>query len=153
MIMHVKKTETEKDIFFGFYEENKCKLYVLAFRILKDEEAAEEAVCTCLTKVYEQYENYCHMSYADLLKLCCEVVKCIAYKKAESQSHEPERENGGPLSELTEEERCLITLQYLYGLKPGQIGKLTGDSAFLIRRKISAGRNKFYKAYKEKKYA
>ena len=67
------------------YEKSKNKLYYLAFDILQDENAAEDAVCSCFIRLLEIYDLYSYTSYQQLERLAALLVRHLAYSMPEAQ--------------------------------------------------------------------
>ena len=150
MIMHVTKKETNLKLIQSLYENNRNTMYYLAFDILKYEEAAEDAVCNCISKLLEICNLYSHMSYQQLEQLAYVLIRYLAYSMPKAQSNKIQ--SSSECSEgFTREELPLLTLRYVYELKPYEIAKLTGTSQMLIRRKIRETKNRFYNSLKQEK--
>ncbi len=150
MIMHVTKKETNLKLIQTLYENKKHELYYQAFVILKDEEAAEDAVYNCICKLLEICDLYAHMSYQQLEQLAHVLIRYLAYSTPEAQANKIQG-SSEHYGSFTREELPLLTLRYVYELKPYEIAKLTGTSQMLIRRKIRETKNRFYNSLKQEK--
>ncbi len=141
MIMHVTNKKPNKKLIQTLYEKSKNKLYYLAFDILQDENAAEDAVCNCFIRLLEKYDLYSYTSYQQLERLAILLVRHLAYSKVDDQpnSQPPSGTEGICRTELP-----LLALYYVYKLTPAEIGRLTGTSPALIRKKIFSAQNRLF---------
>ncbi len=84
MIMHVTNKETSLKLIQTLYENRKHRLYYLAFHILQDESAAEDAVYNCFAKLLEAYAHS-RVSYRQLERLADKLVLQLACSSLEQQ--------------------------------------------------------------------
>ena len=84
MIMHVTNKETNLKLIQTLYENRKQRLYYLAFRILQDEGAAEDAVLQCFAKLLET-NIYSRVSCQQLELLVDKIVIQIACNSLKQQ--------------------------------------------------------------------
>lgn len=175
------ETDSDRDVFQKLYEENRQKLYYIAWNILHHEADAEDAVHTCFFKMAEHFAKYRHLSYEDLVKLFSVAVKNAArdiargYAKqgdffGEGNSGEEYIPDIGPdlleqvieryennlikqaLMQLTEDEREFLNLQYGLELKPKDIATLMGMTPQAVRKKMLRCRNKVAKVLEGREY-
>ena len=141
MIMHVTNKKPNQKLIQTLYEKSKNKLYYLAFDILQDENATEDAVCNCFIRLLEIYDLYSYTSYQQLERLAALLVRHLAYSMPEAQINSQDFcESGG----IYRAELPLLALYYVYKLTPAEIGKLTGTSPALIRKKILSAQNRLF---------
>ena len=171
--MQGSRTEVQSDneILQKLYVENKQKLYYIAWKILRNETDAEEAVHICFLKMTEKISKYRKQPYENLVKLCNTIVKHVAadiarqgekqacfadginMDEAEVADEEPdilyrlirEYENQcvtEAMMQLTEKERELLMLQYELELRPKEIGELLGISSAVVRKRMLRCRKK-----------
>ena len=175
------ETDSDRDVFQKLYDENRQKLYYIAYKILHHEADAEDAVHTCFVKMAEHFAKYRHLPYEDLVKLCCTIVRHTATdttreyaKKGIFYDGVGQGEDQIPdvlpdvldqliercendlimqaLMHLTEEEREFLNLQYGLGLKPKDIGSLLGMPSQAVRKKMLRLRNKLAKVLEGEEY-
>ena len=175
------ETDSDRDVFQKLYDENRQKLYYIAYKILHHEADAEDAVHTCFVKMATNYARYRHLPYEDLVKLCCTIVRhtatdtCREYAKkgifydevGQGEGQVPDilpdvldqlierYENDlivQALMKLTEEEREFLHLQYGLGLKPKDIATLLEMPPQAVRKKMLRCRNKLAKILEGKEY-
>ena len=79
MNMHVTQTKTNLKLIQTLYETNKQTMYHLAFDILMEEKAAEDTICSCISKLLEIYDLYPQMSYRQLERLAYALIRYLAY--------------------------------------------------------------------------
>ena len=84
MIMHVSNTETSLKLIQALYENRKQRLYYLAFHILQDEPAAEDAVLHCFAKLLES-NIYSRVSCQQLELIADKIVIQIACNSLKQQ--------------------------------------------------------------------
>lgn len=183
MIVYLSMLEgdSDRDIFQKLYDENRQKLYYIAYKILHHEADAEDAVHTCFVKMATKFARYRHLPYEDLVKLCCAIVRhtatdtCREYAKKgifydEVGQGEGQIQDTAPdvleqvimrfendlimqaLMQLTEEEREFLNLQYGLGLKPKEIATLLDMSSQAVRKKMMRCRNKLAKVLEGEEY-
>ncbi len=169
--LNMLETEDDRDVCQKLYEENKQKLFRIANKILQNTADAEDAVQICFSKIIGDFDTYRNMPYEELVMLCQTIVKHDAiniireHKKTVSftdEMHlgEDEIEWSTPdildqlveryeqslvlqaIMELKEEERELMYLQYVSGLKPKDIAKLFSTTSSVVRKKTLRCRNK-----------
>ena len=175
------ETEAEREVFQRLYEENRQKLYCIAWKILRNEADAEDAVHICFLKVVDKFARYRHLTYKQLVRLCCAVVRNAAIDiarengkkgnyKTEAYNSENDMFDCGTdildeiikqyerelvtqaLMQLAEEERDFLMLQYDLGLKPKDIGELMDMSSASVRKKMQGCRNKVAKILEGEEY-
>lgn len=175
------ETEAEREVFQRLYEENRQKLYCIAWKILRNEADAEDAVHICFLKVVDKFARYRHLTYKQLARLCCAVVRNAAIDiarengkkgnyKTEAYNSENDMFDCGTdilaeiikqyerelvtqaLMQLAEEERDFLMLQYDLGLKPKDIGELMDMSSASVRKKMQGCRNKVAKILEGEEY-
>lgn len=142
MIMHVIKKENNRKLIQTLYQNGKSELYYVAFDVLKDAVAAENVVYNCFRKLLERPHLYSQMSYEHFKRLAYILTRYLAYSKSGAIINLPVASNTVALGNLSEEERCLLTLHYVFQLTPHEIGNLTGSASALIRSRIQACQNK-----------
>lgn len=183
MIMYLSMLEDDfdRDVYQKLYNENRQKLYYIAFKILHNEADAEDAVHTCFVKMAEHFARYRHLPYEDLVKLCCTIVRHTAtdtsreyakkgilndevgYGEGQIPDEAPDvldqmierYENDlivQALMTLTEEEREFLNLQYGLGLKPKDIANLLKMPPQAVRKKMLRLRNKLAKVLEGEEY-
>lgn len=176
MIVYFNMLETEydRDVCQKLYEENKQKLFRIAYKILENTADAEDAVQICFSKIIGNFENYRHIPYEELVILCQTIVKHNAidivreHKKTvhftdeirlgedDVVSFEPDILDRlindyekdlvlQAIMELREDERELMYLQYVSDMKPRDIAKLYSTTSGAIRKKTLRCRNKLAK--------
>ena len=84
MIMHVTNKKPNQKLIQTLYEKSKNELYYLAFDILQDENAAEDAVCNCFIRLLET-NIYSRLSCQQLELLADKIVIQIAYNSLNHQ--------------------------------------------------------------------
>lgn len=175
------ETDSDRDVFRKLYDENRQKLYYIAFKILHHEADAEDAVHTCFVKMAEHFAKYRHLPYDELVKLCCTIVRHAATDTAREYAKKgyPLDEEGfgeghvldqlpdvldqmierfendlimQALMQLTEDEREFLHLQYGLGLKPKDIATLLGMPPTAVRKKMLRLRNKLAKVLEGEEY-
>ncbi|MBQ8815901.1 MAG: sigma-70 family RNA polymerase sigma factor [Lachnospiraceae bacterium] len=176
------ETRSDKEIIQKLYIENKQKLYYLAWKILRNETDAEEAVHICFLKLTERFERYRKQPYENLVKLCTTIVKHAAadiVREGERKAYFDDGININELDvpdaepdvleqlindyenqrvteammQLPEKERELLALQYELGLKPKEIGELLGVSSAIVRKRMLRSRNKFASILREMEFS
>lgn len=176
MIVYFNLLETEEDREFcqKLYEENKQKLYRIAYAILHNTADAEDAVHSCFLKIIDNFEKYRNKPYREMVVLCRVIVKHNAIdimrerKKVVNFTDglslgEGDVANNTPdvldlmvksyerslvvqaLMELEGEERDLMYLQYALNLKPKDIANLYNTKSSVIRKRAMKCRNKLAK--------
>ena len=174
------RTEENSVILQKLYERSRQKLYYIAWGILHNEADAEDAVHTCFLKIADKFTRYSHLSYDELERLCCTVVRNAAtdiareYEKKGNfiegfNQDEDDLPDMAPdvldqliekmerqdlvkaLMQLDIQERDFLNMQYVLGLKPKVIGKLTGMSSEAVRKKIFRCRVKLAKILEKHK--
>lgn len=177
MYFNVLETEEDREICQKLYEENRQRLFRIANKILQNSADAEDAVQICFSKVMCNFACYRKMPYEELVILCQTIVKHDAidiireHKKTVNFTDEfylgednvaslapdildrlvEKYENGlivQAIMELGEEERELMYLQYVSGLKPREIAKLLDTTSSVIRKRTLRCRNKLAEALK-----
>ena len=175
------ETDSDRDVFQKLYDENRQKLYFIAFKILHNEADAEDAVHTCFVNLAETFAKYRHLPYEDLVKLCCTIVKHAATDTAREYKKKVHFYDEGGLGEcqiserspdvldklierfendlimqaliqLTEDEREFLYLQYGLGLKPKDIASLLGIPPQAVRKKMMSCRQKLAKVLEGEEY-
>ncbi len=175
------ETEAERDVFQKLYEENRQKLYFIAWKILRNEADAEDAVHTCFLKVADKFANYSHLPYVELVRLCSTVVRNAATdiareyeKKGNFESGAYHNSDGVPdispdvldvlieryekglvmqaIMQLTEEEKEFLYLQYGMEFKPKVIGELMDMTSASVRKKMFSCRKKVAKILEGDEY-
>lgn len=144
------KTIEERDKFCALYEEYKGLLYVVAYSILKDEKAAEDAVFGAFCKAAENIDKFeepvSEQTKGYLLGIvegkALEVVRG-ATEKTEGSSGDAEsvlsaEEPGGGtivgcLSRLPVRERAMLILKYGHGFTYQEIARIMGISEAAVR--------------------
>ena len=181
MYVTMLESAADKAIFQKLYEENCQKMYYVAWKVLHNEENAEDAVHNGFLNLANNFANYRHQSYENLVKICCIIVKNAAIdiiRENEKQCNfskekgftEDSLPDIGPdilekimkqqeksivvqaLMELEEDERELIYLQYAAGLKPKEIGEMLNMTSAAVRKKTFTCRNKLAKSLESKGY-
>ena len=143
MIMHVIKKENNRKLIQTLYQNGKGELYYVAFDVLKDAVAAENVVYNCFRKLLERPHLYSQMSYEHFKRLAYILTRYLAYSKSGVIIDLPIGNNNVALGNLSEEERCLLTLHYVFQLTPHEIGNLTGSSSAFIRSRIHKCQHRF----------
>lgn len=175
------RSKMDQTIVHKLYEENKQKLYFIAWRILKDEMRAEDAVHNGFLKMVKNFDKYHEQSYTNLVKMSCIIVRNAAidmireqeklcYFSEETGMNEDALADESEdlldaiiqdfdmeilkqsLSELPSEEKELIYLRYSIGLKPKEIGAIMNMSSAMVRKKLFCCRNKLAESMKQKGY-
>ena len=175
------ETDSDRDIFQKLYDENRQKLYFIAYKILHHEADAEDAVHTCFVKLADSFAKYRHLPYEDLVRLCCTIVKHAALdttREYAKKGHFYDEDGLGEcqildqspdvletlverfendlimqaLMQLTEDEREFLHLQYGLGLKPKEIASLLGMPPTAVRKKMLRCRNKLAKVLEGEEY-
>lgn len=181
MYFSMLETDSDRDVFQKLYDENRQKLYYIAFKILHNEADAEDAVHTCFLKMAEYFARYRHLPYEDLVKLCCTIVRHaatdtsreytkkgllydeIGYGEGQVPDMTPdvldqliERYENDLITQalmtLTKEEREFLNLQYGLGLKPKDIASLLDMPPQAVRKKMLRLRNKLAKVLEGEEY-
>lgn len=181
MYLSMLETDSDRDVFQKLYDENRQKLYFIAYKILHHEADAEDAVHTCFVKLADHFARYRHLPYGDLVKLCCTIVRHAATDTAreyakkgnfygEDGSGEDQLSDLSPdvldqiivryendlimhaLMQLTEEEREFLHLQYALDFKPKEIASLLGMPPQAVRKKMLRCRHKLAKILEGEKY-
>lgn len=165
------ETEDDRDVCQKLYEENKQKLFRIANKILQNPADAEDAVQICFSKIIDDFDNYRNIPYDELVIMCQTIVKHDAidiireHKKTvnftdemhlgeddvaiftpdildQLVKHYEQNLVVQAIMELKEDERELMYLQYVTGLKPKDIAKLFDTTSSVIRKKTLKCRNK-----------
>lgn len=174
--------EEDKEILQKLYQRNKQKLYYMAWKIIRDDMLAEEAIHMCFLKLIEHFEKYREQSYENLEKLCGAIVINSARDIAREYARkEPlEQEQSGLKEELVRdympdvlqqiieqdeqklivealrrlepEEYHFLYLQYGLGIKPKEIGKLMNVPSSVVRKKMLKCRKKLAKILEDDRY-
>ncbi len=181
MYWNVLETDSDRDVFRRLYEENRQMLFAIVRRKVQCEADAEDAISMGLLGVAENFTGYRHLPYEDLVRLTCVAVRNASldirrqYEKKVSffdgtRSCEDDVPDVAPdileqlivqseqclvtqaLLDLTEEERDILNLQYVWDLKPKTIGKMLSMTAGSVRKKTYKCRNKLAKILEEKGY-
>jgi len=183
MIVYVSMLEnsSDQDVFQKLYDENRQKLYHIAYKILHNEADAEDAVHTCFVKLAAKFAKYRHLPYENLVMLCNTIVKNAAKDIAREYTKEThfydefglgecQIADAAPdvleqliqqydsdlimqaLMELTEEEREFLMLQYVLEQKPKDIAKLLDMPPQAVRKKMLRCRQKLAKVLEGKNY-
>lgn len=168
------ETEADRDVCQKLYEENKQKLFRIANKILQNTADAEDAVQICFSKIIDNFHNYRYMPYDELVIMCQTIVKHDAIDIIREHKKTVNFTGGIHLGEddivsatpdildmlveryekdlvvqaimkLSEDERELMYLQYVSGLKPKEIAKLFDTTSGVIRKKTLKCRNKLAK--------
>lgn len=150
MIMHVTNKETSLKLIQTLYENRKHELYYQAFDILKDEEAAEDAVYHCICKLLEICDLYALMSYQQLEQLAHVLIRHLAYSMPAAQAPKPQSSSES-YEDFIDDDLTLLALRYVYELKPYEIAKLTGVSTALIHKKLFISKNRFMNSLEQEK--
>lgn len=170
--------QSDNEILQKLYIENKQRLYFIAWKIVRNEADAEEAVHVCFLKMMEKISRYRNQPYENLVKLCNTIVKNAATDitregerkarfgdklnpdESEVVDYEPDvlsriirkYENQRiteAIMRLSEKERELLMLQYDLELKPKEIGELLGISSSMVRKRMLRCRHKLAAILKE----
>ena len=141
--MHVIKKENNRKLIQKLYQDSKNELYYAAFDVLEDKDAAERVVYHCFSKLLEMSHLYSRMSYESLQKLAYIITRYLAFSKSNVIKRLPVSGSIAVLENFSAQEICLLTLHYVYGLTPSEIGTLTGTSSALIRSRIHKCRSRF----------
>ena len=168
------ETEYDRDVCQKLYEENKQKLFRIAYNVLHNTADAEDAVQSCFSKVIKNFERYRNKPYEELVIICQVIVKHDAIDSIREQKKKviftdevylgeddiaiwtpdvlDELINRNEkdlvlqaIMELDEEERELMYLQYVSEFKPKDIAKLFSTTSAAIRKKTLRCRNKLAK--------
>ena len=179
--LNMLETEDDRDVCQKLYEENKQRLFRIANKILQNTADAEDAVQICFSKIIGDFDDYRSMPYDELVILCQTIVKHDAidiirqHKKTvnftdEMHLGEDDVESFTPdildqliehyeqdlvvqaIMELEEDERELMYLQYVSGLKPKDIAKLFSTTSGVVRKKTLKCRNKLAKVLEGYEY-
>lgn len=175
------QTASDRDVFQKLYEENRQLLYNIANSIVHNEADAEDALHNCFLRLVEKFADYRNQPYENLVKLSCTIVRHSAidivrkYEKRgcfsdDANEGEDAIEDIAPdileqliqqekknlvmkaLSELAEEERYFMNLQYIHGLKPKEIGALLGMTSAAVRKKTLRCRKKLAQILEREEY-
>jgi RNA polymerase sigma-70 factor (ECF subfamily) len=164
------ETDADRDVCQKLYEENKQKLFGIANGILHNTADAEDAVQSCFSKIIDNYKKYRYKSYEEMVMLCTTIVKHNAIdiirerKKVVNFTDGIRLGEGDKVStpdvleilvrryesdlvvqaimELKGEDRELMYLQYICGMKPREIAKMYNVPSSVIRKKTLRCRNK-----------
>ena len=171
---NVLETEYDRDVCQRLYAENKQKLFRIANKILQNTADAEDAVQSCFSKIIDNFQDYRDIPYDEMVILCQTIVKHEAiditreHKKTvhftdgiylgedDVVSYTPDVLDQliehyeqslvvQAIMELNEDERELMHLQYVVGLKPKDIAKLFSTTSGVVRKKTLRCRLKLAK--------
>ena len=156
------ETKADKAVMQKLYQESAKKLYFIARQIVQNEAEAEEAVSTCFQKLADNFAEYRSQNYEDLKRLCCIIVKNTANDIAKLHQEKEQVLNVGSsktenaavrsqeaheslkkesiltqaLSELNEEDRHVLYMQYGMDLDLKEIGRLMNMTSAEAQKKI-----------------
>ncbi len=168
------RTDSDRDVFQRLYEENEQIFFRTAMKLLQNEADAEDAVQACFLKMIDNFADYRHKPYIELVRICHIVVKHNALdilrdrqKKVnftdEAYSLEEHIPDLAPdvLEQVVEKyERSLVhkaitmlepieqevlILQYVMDLKPREIANLLSMKPSAVRKKAMRCRMKLAK--------
>lgn len=168
---NVLESEVDRDVCQKLYEENKQRLFRIAYKILQNTADAEDAVQSCFSKIIDDFERYRDKPYVEMVMLCQTIVKHNAidiirkHRKMVSFSDEVylgedaitdctpdildelvERYEQNlvvkAITELEEEEREMLYLQYVSCMKPKDVAKLLHTTSDVVRKKSHRSRIK-----------
>lgn len=171
---NVLETEYDRDVCQKLYQENKHKLFHIANKILQNTADSEDAVQSCFSKVMDNFQDYRGIPYEELVILCQTIVRHDAIDIIREHKKTVNFTDGIHLGEddvvsctpdildqlieryeqslvvqaimeLNEDERELMHLQYVIGLKPKDIAKLFSTTSGVIRKKTLKCRLKLAK--------
>ena len=163
------ETEGDREDFRRIYEENYLKMYHVALGMLKQPQAAEDAVHEAFAALAERFGRYCHLGDKEMAGFCVSVVKnkAIDYiRKAKHYSEteleelvlsEQDGEYDLVLALVRSEERDLIKdalwqiseiyretliLKYYYELCNTEIAKIQNVTKKTVEMRLYRGRQK-----------
>lgn len=171
---NVLETEVDRDVCQKLYMENKQKLFRIANKILQNTADAEDAVQSCFSKVIDNFQDYRDIPYEELVILCQTIVRHDAIDIIREHKKTVNFTDGIHLGEddvvsctpdildqlveryeqslvaqaimeLNEDERGLMHLQYVIGLKPKDVAKLLSTTSSVVRKKTLRCRVKLAK--------
>lgn len=172
--LNLLETDADREIFHKLCEENEQAFFLAAMKLLQNEADAEDAVQSCFLKMIDNFANYRHKPYIDLVRICYATIRHNAIdilrdrkKKADftDETYEWE-ENTADLSpgileqmiekyesslvqqalmQLEPEEREILNLQYVLELKPKEIAAQLNTTSDIVRKRIFRCRQKLEK--------
>ena len=150
-----KAREGDKDAFCELYGAYKDRLYRYAVYRLRNERDAEDAVSECVLSAWRQIgslrepEAFAGWIFRILSAACGKLIKeQIARKNETDLDAVPEQRDERPsqiddmilheaLAQLTDEERNIVLLSFVSGLKSREIAEITGLTAGAVRSNLS----------------
>lgn len=145
----------DKDAFCGLYDRYKDRLYRYAFYRLRDPSDAEDAVSECVFSVWKQIGNlrepkaFPAWIFRILAACCSRIIRSQMARRSLSASSAADRaadavaDSDAPilleeaLGILSEDERNLVLLSVVGGLKSNEIAEITGLTAGSVRSSLS----------------
>ncbi len=181
MYVSMLETESDREVFRRLYEKNKQKLYYAAWKIVKNDDNAEDAVHTCFMRLADRFARYRDQPFENLEKLCRVIVMHEATNIARAYARRGEfldvYEAGEDslvddaadildqliakydrellsqaLRELKADERRFLALQYELNIKPRDIGIMMNMTSGAVRKKILRCRRKLAEILEDEKY-
>lgn len=175
------ESDSDREIFSRLYNENKQKLIYIARKLVRNDADAEDAVHNCFLNLAENFDKYHNQPYENLAKLCRTITRNAAIDVVRKYETEGDVLNGTELKEdwlldssqdvesmliaqedielmdqalmeLEEEERDILYLQYVLGLKPKDIAVLYKVTSAVIRKRTFNCRAKLAKILEDEKY-
>lgn len=127
--------KADKELLQELYQRNKQKLYYMAWKIVQNDVAAEEAVHMCFLKLIENFHHYCDQPYENLEKLCGAIVinaaKDILRENFRSEPFQTQEDTGfleqnikdctpDVLEQIIEQDEKTLIVQALRELQPDE---------------------------------
>lgn len=167
--------EREKELFAQFYERYEKKLFAVALRFMRNQEAAEDAVHTSMVKIIEKYmEKFIALTQKPCQELeawAVTIVKHTAMDMLEKESRTTPMEEwwDAPAPGSTESEagysrvkelirampetfRDTLELRYVLEWSSADIAKALGITVSAVDARISRGRDKLIKILRKEGY-
>ncbi len=132
--------------FSKLYANNYKKIYIVAYHSLANEKEAVESVKYAADQAYEEIgscKSESDFSSLFLKKLCEKIIACFReYRKSAPTPEAQPTYIKAHMSRLTDAERLSVAIWTVYGLNPGDIAKLTGLAADVVKNKLESGKTK-----------
>ncbi len=181
MYVSMLETESDREVFRRLYEKNRQRLYYTAWKIVQNDDNAEDAVHTCFMRLADRYGRYRDQPFENLEKLCRVIVVNEATNITRAYARRGEfldvcemgedslvddaadildqlivkydRELlSQALRQLTPDERHFLALQYELDIKPKDIGAMMNMTSGAVRKKILRCRRKLAEILEDEKY-
>ena len=161
----VRKAQSgDKEAFIALMESHKLSMSRAALAILHNEEDAADAIAETVMEAFAQLHTLRQPKYFKTWltrALICNCYDILRQRRRFVPLEDiPEPAGGEPddqaldvresLAALAENDRLVLTLHYLDGLKVKEIAKVLGVKAGAVKSRLMRGRNRLQKIYLER---